>query len=214
MKRPPPQPLQSTVNGIHSVTSSPSPLLSSKRPPSDTKQQSSHNATAGGGTAAVSQRASNRQRKDTGKSGEGQGRAGRINSVSARAAAAAPAEQNKSKQQQTSLPPPQPYGKPPSPLLACDSAANIIVNIVQTSEYILRKFRGRPPSLMLHLYPTHFRFDQQEGGFGYSSPMRVLLEHIKAATVPHDMLEELLAANVTFYDGSDTRCVPKSGSRS
>lgn len=31
--------------------------------------------------------------------------------------------------------------------------------------------------------------------------MKFILEHIKAATVPHDMMEELVAAGVKFYDG-------------
>lgn len=31
--------------------------------------------------------------------------------------------------------------------------------------------------------------------------MRVILEHVRSQTVPHDMLEELLASNVKFYDG-------------
>lgn len=31
--------------------------------------------------------------------------------------------------------------------------------------------------------------------------MKIILEHIKAQTVPHDMLEELFQGNVPFYDG-------------
>ncbi len=31
--------------------------------------------------------------------------------------------------------------------------------------------------------------------------MKVLLEHLRASTIPHDMLEELHASNVKFYDG-------------
>ena len=30
--------------------------------------------------------------------------------------------------------------------------------------------------------------------------MRVLLEHLKAQTIPHEMLEELVAAGIKFYD--------------
>lgn len=55
--------------------------------------------------------------------------------------------------------------------------------------------------MILHLHPTHFRFDQQDGSFGYNSPMKVVLEHIKNQTVPHDMLEELFLSSVKFYDG-------------
>ena len=73
--------------------------------------------------------------------------------------------------------------------------------LVRKSSFILRKFRGEPPSLMLHLHPTHFRFDQQDGSFTYGSAMRTFLEHVRAHTVPHDMLEELFASQVKFYDG-------------
>lgn len=34
--------------------------------------------------------------------------------------------------------------------------------------------------------------------------MKVVIEHIRAGTVPHDMMEELLRANVRFYEGQDS----------
>ncbi|TPR11272.1 hypothetical protein CAN33_0047885 [Aspergillus niger] len=73
---------------------------------------------------------------------------------------------------------------------------------VKTSSYILKKFSKCPPSLILHLHPTHFRFEQQDGSFPYNSEMKVIIEHIRAGTVPHDMMEELLRANVRFYEGT------------
>lgn len=75
---------------------------------------------------------------------------------------------------------------------------------VKSTSYILRKYRKHPPSIILHLHPTHFRFDQQDGTFSYNSPMRFVLEHIKNETVPHDMIEELLASNVKFYEGKSS----------
>ncbi|KAK2762288.1 Transcription factor spt20 [Arachnomyces sp. PD_36] len=72
---------------------------------------------------------------------------------------------------------------------------------VKTTPYILKKYNKHPPSLTIHLHPTHFRFDQQDGSFPYTSEMKVILEHIKAQTVPHDMLEELMRAGVRFYEG-------------
>jgi len=78
-------------------------------------------------------------------------------------------------------------------------------NSVRTTEFILKKFKGKPPSLVLHLHPTNFRFDQQDGSFGYNSPMKIILEHLKSQTVPYDMLEELFTGNVPFYDGA--RCL-------
>ena len=70
-----------------------------------------------------------------------------------------------------------------------------------TEDYILKKFKGQPPSLIVHLHPTYFRFDQQDGSFGYQSEMRFFLEHLQKRTVPHDILEELKKSDVRFYDG-------------
>lgn len=78
---------------------------------------------------------------------------------------------------------------------------DLMAEIVKTAEYILKKFSGKRPSLILHIHPTHFRFDQQDGSFTYNSPMRVILEHLKDGTVPHMIVEELLAADVPWYDG-------------
>lgn len=79
---------------------------------------------------------------------------------------------------------------------------------VKSTSYMMRKYRKVPPSVILHLHPTHFRFDQQDGTFSYSSPMRFLLEHIKNETVPHDIVEELLLSGVKFYEGTRSgRCV-------
>lgn len=78
---------------------------------------------------------------------------------------------------------------------------------VRDTAYILRKFRGRPPSLVLHLHPTHFRFDQQDGSFSYDSPMKPFLHHLRRQTVPHDFLRELFDNNVPFYDGASIPCL-------
>ncbi|PHH74729.1 hypothetical protein CDD82_4807 [Ophiocordyceps australis] len=69
-----------------------------------------------------------------------------------------------------------------------------------TDSYILNKFARHKPSLVVHLYPTHFRFDSQDGIFPYKSPMKIFLEHLKSHTVPHDLLEYLHQYDVPFYD--------------
>jgi transcription factor SPT20 len=70
-----------------------------------------------------------------------------------------------------------------------------------TDEYILKKHGGKPPSLIVHLHPNHFRFDQQDGIFPYRSPMKVFLDHCKSRTIPQDLLPELTEGGVSFYDG-------------
>jgi transcription factor SPT20 len=77
----------------------------------------------------------------------------------------------------------------------------LIVSVVKSDEYILKRYRGCPPSLILHLHPTHFRFDQQEGSFSYKSPMRILIEHLKLRTIPHDLVEFFYESNIPFYEG-------------
>ncbi|KAL8669137.1 MAG: hypothetical protein Q9168_006264 [Polycauliona sp. 1 TL-2023] len=72
---------------------------------------------------------------------------------------------------------------------------------VNMTSHILKKFKNKQPSLIVHLHPTHFRFDQQDGSFSYTSPMKIVLEHLRSQTVPHDMIEELNAAAVKFYEG-------------
>ena len=73
--------------------------------------------------------------------------------------------------------------------------------LVPSEAHILKKFKGQPPSLVVHLHPTHFRFDQQDGSFSYHSEMRLFIEHLQKKTIPHDMIEELKASHVQFYDG-------------
>ena len=77
----------------------------------------------------------------------------------------------------------------------------LLTSLVKTTPYILSKYSKSPPSLIVHLHPTHFRFEQQDGSFPYNSEMKVVIDHIRAGTVPQDMMEELLRANVRFYEG-------------
>ena len=72
---------------------------------------------------------------------------------------------------------------------------------VQSDAYILKKFKGSLPSLVVHLHPNHFRFDQQDGTFSYKSSMRVFIEHLKLGTVPHDLLDLFTSSGIIFYDG-------------
>ncbi|OCT50254.1 transcription factor SPT20 [Cladophialophora carrionii] len=72
---------------------------------------------------------------------------------------------------------------------------------VPKETHILRKFKGCHPSLIVHLHPTHFRFDQQDGSFSYHSEMRVFIEHLAKGTIPHDMVEEFRNSDVKYYDG-------------
>ncbi|QIW96233.1 hypothetical protein AMS68_001751 [Peltaster fructicola] len=73
--------------------------------------------------------------------------------------------------------------------------------LVWDSQYILRKHKGKSPSFTVHLHRKYFRFDGHDSSYSYDGPMRPLIQHLRSQTVPHDLLEELIASNVTFYDG-------------
>ncbi|KAL8757340.1 MAG: hypothetical protein Q9184_004239, partial [Pyrenodesmia sp. 2 TL-2023] len=83
---------------------------------------------------------------------------------------------------------------------ALDRRKRMAIPYVRTRGYILKKYRGSQPSLIVHLHPTFFRFDQQDGNWPYESDMKVFLEHLVSQTVPHDMIEEFHNAGVTFYE--------------
>lgn len=78
---------------------------------------------------------------------------------------------------------------------------NELTALVIDQPYILRKFNGCRPSMAIHLHQTNFRINESQDPFSYTSPMKVLLEHLKKKTVPHEILEELYQYNVQFYDG-------------
>ncbi|KAI9862662.1 MAG: Transcription factor spt20 [Vezdaea acicularis] len=174
LKRPPPPALQTAPNGLQSATSSPSPSLSAKRPPSSASQTPYSASSNGPVVNGSGPRVSNRQRRESQRPGEQPVRSQRNLSMSNRGG-------NLDWRALLKNLSPQPYAK--------------------TTEHVLKKFRESPPSLVLHLHQQNFRFDQQDGSFPYSSPMKIILEHIKLKTLPHDMMDDLLNANVRFYDG-------------
>ncbi|KAI4237450.1 MAG: hypothetical protein LQ352_007940 [Teloschistes flavicans] len=183
MKRPPPPAVQTNGNGAKSSQSSPSPSLGSKRPPSAFNHPptaaSSATGTAVNGitTGPTAARLSNR-RRDSQKPGDAQVRSNKAGKIIS-------GDNVLDRRKKMA----EPYGEGPHTLE------------VKTASYILKKFKNKPLSLIIHLHAGHFRFDQQDGSFSYKSPMRFILEHLKSQTVPHDMIEELNAAGVKFYEG-------------
>ncbi|KAJ1910512.1 Transcription factor spt20, partial [Tieghemiomyces parasiticus] len=66
---------------------------------------------------------------------------------------------------------------------------------------LLRRYRAEPPSIILHLHPTHFRFEQQDGVFLFSSPMRFFLDFIRDGVIPADLVDVFGEAQLRFYEG-------------
>ncbi|KAM0787702.1 hypothetical protein ACM66B_003762 [Microbotryomycetes sp. NB124-2] len=74
-------------------------------------------------------------------------------------------------------------------------------NVTRFTRQVLKRYRKEPPSLVLHLYPTHFRFEQQHGNFSYDSPMKCFLEAIREQRLPTDLLDVLDDAGIRYYEG-------------
>ncbi|KAL4891621.1 Spt20 family-domain-containing protein [Aspergillus ambiguus] len=174
MKRPPPPFVQTGVNGVKAQQSSSSPQSASKRLPGASQAASSSSTTGSvpnGVNGTADAKGPLNRRRDAPKPGDPAARLQKLHSRSA----SMDIDHRSSRQCA------EPY--------------------VKTTNYILKKFSKCRPSLVLHLHPTHFRFEQQDGSFPYNSDMKVIIEHIRAGTVPHDMMEELLRTNVRFYEG-------------
>lgn len=108
-------------------------------------------------------------------------------------------------------------------------------NITRFTRQVLKRYRKEPPSLVVHLYPTHFRFDhqvcchclhsvvtlctderstwEQHGNFNYDSPMKCFLEAIREQKLPTDLLEILDQASVRYYEGMCAVVVSAGGLR-
>ncbi|KAJ5551885.1 hypothetical protein N7461_006583 [Penicillium sp. DV-2018c] len=173
MKRPPPPFGQAAVNGVKGQQYSTSPTSTAARLPTGTSVNASPNITNGVAHVANS----------TTK--------GTLNRTR---------NQSQRPIDQSSRP-----GRPTTRTATLDSANRVGKKApepyVKTTSYILKKYSKCPPSLIVHLHPTHFRFEQQDGSFPYNSEMKVIIEHIRAGTVPHDLIEELLRGGVQFYEG-------------
>ncbi|GAA5851399.1 hypothetical protein JCM8547_004233 [Rhodosporidiobolus lusitaniae] len=79
--------------------------------------------------------------------------------------------------------------------------SNATYNLTRFTRQVLKRHRRAPPSLVIHLYPTHFRFDGQHGNFSYDSPMKCFLEAVREQKLPTDLLPVLDDAGVVYYDG-------------
>ncbi|KAM0748308.1 hypothetical protein T439DRAFT_328289 [Meredithblackwellia eburnea MCA 4105] len=74
-------------------------------------------------------------------------------------------------------------------------------NEARWTRQFLKRHRKANPSLVVHLYHTHFRFEQQHGNFTYDSPMKCFLEAIREQKLPTDLLDVLDEAGVKYYEG-------------
>ncbi|KAL2075702.1 hypothetical protein VTL71DRAFT_645 [Oculimacula yallundae] len=169
VKRPIPPGIQ--TNGINSSNSSPSPSISNSRLPPTTKYPPNSATSNGAGSSASGPRSASRIRRDAPPHLLGRGQ--RNSSAGLRSAS----------------------------LIGDSSVAHTVEPqpYIKSDGYILKKYRGHPPSLIIHLHPTHFRFDQQEGSFKYNSPMQVVIQHLRDRTIPYELMDWF--NEVPYYEG-------------
>ncbi|BGP16005.1 Transcription factor spt20 [Rhodosporidiobolus nylandii] len=91
--------------------------------------------------------------------------------------------------------------------------SNATYNLTRFTRQVLKRHRRAPPSLVIHLYPTHFRFDGQHGNFGYDHPMKCFLEAVREQKLPTDLLAWLDEAAVVYYDGASSFSLSLSQAR-
>jgi hypothetical protein len=70
-------------------------------------------------------------------------------------------------------------------------------NITRFTRQVLKRHRKEPPSLVLHLYPTHFRFEQQVSVAIESASVRRLV-HYNSPPLTLD-LHHSMATSTTIH---------------
>jgi transcription factor SPT20 len=187
-KRPPAPYIQTSINGTKPSPVPASPSSATKRLPGQ-----KHPPPTPSSTISATNGIARPKRKESQRPGDPYGRPPRLQTRNNIA-------EGGSFDRRTTRVFPAPYGVC-NKLSSNTLAEADLLPTVPSDAHILKKFKGQPPSLIVHLHPTHFRFDQQDGSFSYHSEMRLFIEHLQKKTIPHDMLEEFKNANVQFYDG-------------
>ncbi|KAI8970169.1 Spt20 family-domain-containing protein [Mycotypha africana] len=85
------------------------------------------------------------------------------------------------------------------PLLATQSSQKIPP--LRDEKALLKRHENDPPSLCLHLYPTYFKFEHEDGFFSYKSQFEDFLKCIKEKRLPDDLMDVFNEASCRFYDG-------------
>ncbi|KAF9920583.1 Transcription factor spt20, partial [Linnemannia zychae] len=66
---------------------------------------------------------------------------------------------------------------------------------------LLIKHRNSPASFVIHLYETHFKFENQDGVFLFNSPMKIFLKSIQEKKLPSGLLDVIKSAQCPYYEG-------------
>ena len=170
--------------------------MSSKRPPSGFQQPPKPIVNGTNGSASGTAARTGNRRRESQKPGDTSARVSRTNNRLQ--------SDGINGERRTARRIPEPLGMSQKKTTTRTDMLVLIGVTVKTTQHMLKKYSKVSPSFILHLHPTHFRFDQQDGSFSYNSPVKILLEHIKSQTIPHDMLDELKQAGIKFYESRFT----------
>ncbi|KAF9973030.1 Transcription factor spt20 [Actinomortierella ambigua] len=66
---------------------------------------------------------------------------------------------------------------------------------------LLDRYKDSPASIVLHLYETHFKFENQDGVFLFNSPMKIFLKCIQEQRLPAGLLDIIKNAQCSYYEG-------------
>ncbi|KAL0096585.1 Spt20 family-domain-containing protein [Phycomyces blakesleeanus] len=69
---------------------------------------------------------------------------------------------------------------------------------------LIQRHANEPPSLVLHLYPTYFKFEHEDGFFSYKSQFKILIDFlssIKNKQLPADLMDVFDEASCRYYEG-------------
>ncbi|KAJ2492099.1 Transcription factor spt20 [Coemansia sp. RSA 2050] len=101
--------------------------------------------------------------------------------------------------------------KPPS---RCDAAIVSSLSTVEAGQKrrqqdrihigdcnFLDRYKNEEPSMILHLFELHFRFEGQEGVFLYSETMRFFFTALNEGRIPVDLVDVFSELNCRYYEG-------------
>ncbi|KAK9701946.1 Transcription factor spt20 [Basidiobolus ranarum] len=65
----------------------------------------------------------------------------------------------------------------------------------------LERYNSSPPSFILHIYPTYFKFEKQDGVFLFTSSTKSFLDHLNDFEIPPEFLDIFDEARCPYYEG-------------
>ncbi|KAJ2741524.1 Transcription factor spt20 [Coemansia sp. BCRC 34301] len=67
--------------------------------------------------------------------------------------------------------------------------------------HFLERFKDEEPSMVLHMFDSHFRFEGQEGVFLYNGTMRFFFDALNEGKIPVDLVDVLAQLSCRYYEG-------------